>query len=119
MITEEEVRDWVERYLAAWASNEPADIRALFTDDAVYQGRPHDPEAWRGREGIVAGWLDHRDEPGDWSFEWELLGIVDDRALVQGVTLYRDDPDYDNLWVFTLTPDGAASEFTEWAIARP
>jgi ketosteroid isomerase-like protein len=119
MITERDVRDWVERYLVAWTSNEPADIRGLFADDAVYQGRPHDPEAWRGRDAIVAGWLDQRDESGDWTFEWELLGIVDDRALVQGVTRYRDLPDYDNLWVFSLDADGTARDFTEWAIARP
>jgi ketosteroid isomerase-like protein len=119
MTSETDVQQWVERYVAAWQSNEPADIRALFTEDAVYSGRPHDPEAWHGAEAIVAGWLDHRDDADDWSFEYELLGVAGDRAFVQGVTRYSSTSDYDNLWVFTLTPDGAASDFTEWAVARP
>jgi len=115
--TANEVRGWLDSYLRAWASNEPDDIRALFTEDAVYNGRPHDPEAWRGREAIVAGWLEHRDEPGNWSFEAEVLAVDGDRAFVQAVTLYTDGPDYDNLWILSFT-DGRVSEFTEWFMSR-
>jgi hypothetical protein len=118
MTTTTDAQQWVERYIAAWRSNEPADIRSLFTEEALYNGRPRDPKPWRGRETILAGWLDHRDEPDDWSFDYEFVGMIDDRAFVQGVTHYANHPDYDNLWIITLTPDGAASEFTEWAIAR-
>ena len=117
MTTVETVRDWVDGYLRAWASNDPDDVRSLFTDGAVYSGRPHDPDAWRGREGIVAGWLEHRDEPGNWSFEYEVLTVDGDRAFVQAVTLYSDGPDYDNMWIVTFDGD-RASEFTEWYMAR-
>ena len=117
MTSTSDARTWVQSYLLAWSSNEPDDIRALFTEDAVYSGRPHDPEAWRGREAIVAGWLDHRDEPENWSFEYEVIAVDGDRAFVQGVTLYSDGPDYDNLWILSLT-DGRASEFTEWFMSR-
>ena len=118
MITPDGVSRWVAAYQAAWTSNEPDDIRALFTDDAVYNGRPNDPDAWRGADGIVAGWLDHRDEPGDWTFEWNLLGISGDVAYVQNVTGYAELPDYDNLWKIVFDDEGRAREFTEWAMAR-
>ena len=38
--------------------------------------------------------------------------------IVQGRTDYPADKLYDNLWVIRLTPDGRASRFTEWYMAR-
>ncbi|WP_426228043.1 nuclear transport factor 2 family protein [Pseudarthrobacter sp. DSP2-3-2b1] len=115
----EAVRSWMEKYIAAWTTNEPADIRALFTEDAVYETRPHDRDAWRGREQIVDRWLEARDEPEDWIFDWNLLGTDGPLAFVQGFTDYLGDrPVYDNLWVIRLEPDGRASAFTEWFMER-
>ncbi|BAS11552.1 hypothetical protein AHiyo4_49740 [Arthrobacter sp. Hiyo4] len=118
------VRSWMEKYIAAWTSNNPEDIRALFTEEAVYATRPHDADAWRGREQIVAGWLEARDDPGNWTFDWTLLGengpgTDGGLVFVQGFTDYLgDNPSYDNLWVIRLEPDGRASEFTEWFMER-
>lgn len=113
------VRSWVEKYVTAWTSNDPDDIRALFTEDAVYATRPHDPAPWSGREDIVEQWLEARDEPDDWTFEWKLLGVDGDTAFVQGLTTYLNgNPTYDNLFVITFAPDGRASAFTEWFMAR-
>ncbi|MDQ0823576.1 ketosteroid isomerase-like protein [Arthrobacter sp. V4I6] len=110
---------WMQHYITAWNSNEPDDIRALFTEDAEYFTSPHEAEPWRGRERIVEGWVAARDEPGDWSFEWKLLGVDGGRAFVQGRTTYqRDHRSYDNLWVIQLTADGRASSFTEWYMPR-
>ena len=44
------VQAWLDNYRTAWASNEPDDIRALFTEGATYAGGPFDPEPWVGRE---------------------------------------------------------------------
>ena len=65
---------------------------------------------------IVAGWIDNRDEPGDWTFESTVLGTDGDLAFIQGVTDYRaaNRPLYHNLWVVRLADDGRAREFTEW-----
>jgi len=113
------VRSWMEKYISAWTTNEPDDIRALFTEDAVYATRPHDRDPWTGRDRIVDRWLAARDEPEEWTFEWSLLGTDGDLAFVQGYTHYLGDrPSYDNLWVIRLTPDGRASEFTEWFMER-
>ncbi|MBT2522240.1 nuclear transport factor 2 family protein [Arthrobacter sp. ISL-28] len=113
------IRQWMEKYIAAWETNEPEDIQALFTEDAVYATRPYDPDAWRGREQIVDRWIASADEPEDWRFEWSVLGTDGDLAFVQGRTTYLDDrPSYENLWVIRLGPDGRATAFTEWFMER-
>lgn len=47
------VTAWVDGYRAAWASNDPAAIGALFGADAVYRTEPY-ASPWRGRAEIVA-----------------------------------------------------------------
>ncbi|MET1088745.1 MAG: nuclear transport factor 2 family protein [Arthrobacter sp.] len=115
----EHVRAWMDKYQAAWTSNRPEDIRALFTEDAVYETRPNDPHPWKGQDGIVDAWLAARDEPGDWTFTWEVLGTDTDTAFVRGVTVYSGSrTTYDNLWVIRLDSSGRASAFTEWFMER-
>ncbi|MGH2614361.1 MAG: nuclear transport factor 2 family protein [Thermomicrobiales bacterium] len=108
------VASWVERYVRAWKSNAPADVGALFAADARYYQRP-DEEPWRGRAGIVAAWLEHKDEPGNWTFRFEVLGTNGDLAFVRGWTRYQDPPaHYGNLWVLRFDTAGKCAEFTEW-----
>ncbi|MGW9167778.1 nuclear transport factor 2 family protein [Agromyces sp. NPDC055658] len=114
----ERTATWVDGYVRAWRSNDPDDIRALFTDDAIYLLAP-DAEPLRGHEGIVTGWLEHADADGEWSFEWSAVHEASDLALVQGRTEYPAERDYLNLWVIRFAPDGRASEFTEWYMPRP
>ncbi len=112
---------WIENYRKAWLSNDEADIRALFTDDAVYEFRPHDPKPWTGVDAIVSGWLAHPDAPGDTTFEWHPLATEGSTSIVQAVVVYDNRTDrsaYDNLWVITFEPDGRASHFTEWYMER-
>jgi hypothetical protein len=67
----------------------------------------------------VEHWLAGRDEPDDWTFEGELLGVDGGRAFVQGLTSYRGTGRvYDNLWIVQLAADGRASSFTEWYMQR-
>lgn len=109
-----DVEAWVDGYVRAWTTNDPDDIGDLFTDDARYWTAPH-REPWSGRDGIVAGWLDRKDEPGEWEFRYEVLATAGDLGFVQGWTTYTDEGKrYSNLWVIRLAPDGRASEFTEW-----
>lgn len=110
--------DWVAGYVAAWESNDPEQIGALFSDDAVYLTSP-DAEPRRGREQIVAGWLEDLDEPGTWTFDWKLLHEDEGFVVVQGRTEYPAEKDYVNLWIIRLDGDGRATEFTEWYMPRP
>ena len=112
---------WMAAYRKAWESNDPSDIGALFTDDALYYKEPFS-EPVRGRDAIIAMWLEHQDAAGTSTFEWRLL--VDtavtgtgDLAIVQGETGYTTVR-YSNLWVIRLATDDSgvtrATEFTEW-----
>ncbi len=108
------VERWVERYLRAWESNDPADIGALFSDDGRYYTAPF-REPWTGRDAIVDGWLDRRDEPGDWEFRYIVLAVAGELGFVRGWTRYpKDRREYSNLWIIRLDEEGRCSEFTEW-----
>lgn len=105
---------WVGLYTRAWESNDPADIRALFTDDAEYRPRPY-VAPWRGHAEIVDGWLEARDEPGDARFAWTPVVSTDEIGVLEGTTEYtRSGGTYSNLWVIRFAPDGRATSFTEW-----
>ena len=111
--------DWVRRYLIAWRSNQPDDIRALFTEDAVYEYEPSAPPL-RGREAIVDSWTAHPDEPDSWFFEWSIFLERPGLAVVKGHTNYvRRKKRFDNLWVVQLEDNGRATWFTEWFMERP
>lgn len=50
------VQRWLDRYLIAWQSNDPDDIRALFTEDATYAGGPSiRSPGWGARGSSRAG----------------------------------------------------------------
>ena len=106
---------WVRAYMKAWESNDPEEIGALFTEDAKYFTTPY-RKAWAGRQGIVDGWLGRKDQPGTWSFEYEVLIADDQLGVVKGVTRYADpNPDYVNLWLIRLDAGGKhCREFTEY-----
>jgi ketosteroid isomerase-like protein len=106
------VEKWITGYRAAWESNDPDEIGALFTEDALYFNEPFTEPA-RGRQAIVARWLERADDPGTTTFEWKLVAQNGDLAFVQGETDYGVAK-YSNLWVIRLAPSGEVSEFTEW-----
>ena len=111
--TQDPTARWMAGYLEAWSSNDPDQVAALFTADAEYFTDPFG-EPWRGRAGIIAGWLEAADEPGSFTFDWSPLAITPEVSIVQGVTRYTDGPTYSNLWVIRFAADGRAREFTEW-----
>jgi ketosteroid isomerase-like protein len=113
------VHAWIDGYIRAWNSNDPADIRALFTQDAAYYTEPYSAP-WRGRDEIVRRWLDRKDEPGQAEFHWHLLAVASEVAFVQGETSYRTERHtYSNLWVIRLDSQGRCAEFVEWWMRHP
>ena len=112
------VRDWLDRYIAAWRTYDPEAIGSLFTDDATYRYRPFD-EPVRSRQAIVASWLEEPDDPVTWQIECEPLAVNGDLAVARCLTTYGPPGEepvdrYSNIWVIRLTDDGRASDFTEW-----
>jgi ketosteroid isomerase-like protein len=59
---EKDLDRWVAKYRKAWESNDPADIAALWTEDAALYRRP-DEEPVLGRDAIVTAWLEVADAP--------------------------------------------------------
>jgi hypothetical protein len=111
------VSAWIARYRTAWESNAPADIGGLFAETGEYFTEPY-AAPWRGREQIITGWLDHRDEPGETTFEWHPVSITDHIAIIQGETVYPDKT-FSNLWLIRLDDVGQCLQFTEWYMQHP
>lgn len=111
----DQLTTWVENYRLAWESNEPAEIRALFTEDAEYFTEPY-TEPRRGQDAIVETWIENKDEPGEASFTWTPISLTDDGiGVLQAITEYASPRRlYYNLWVVKLARDGRATHFTEW-----
>ena len=102
--------------MKAWNSNDPDDIRALFTEDATYLTGPFDAP-WEGSEEIVRKWVEDKDEPGTTDFRYEVVAIDGDTGVVQGVTDYHEPApprEYGNLWVIRLAADGRATYYLEF-----
>ena len=118
MADKDTVRSWVERYVAAWRSNDSTDITALFTPDATYRTSPFDVPRL-GREAIVRGWLDDKDEPGTWSFTYDVVA-TEPVGVIEGRTVYTEpDREYANIWLIDLDDAGtAARAFTEYYMSR-
>lgn len=112
------VQTWLDGYVVAWRSYDPAEIRALFTEDALYRYRPWEVPL-NGVEEIVASWLENPDQADSWQ-AWYRVEMVDgDRAVAIGETTYVDGTDYANLWVMRFAPDGRCADFTEWFMTMP
>jgi ketosteroid isomerase-like protein len=113
-----DVDGWIARYTAAWTSNEPTDVEALFTEDAEYYTSPvKDP--WRGRDEIMRLWIEHGDQPGSWRFTSETIAVDGDLGVVRANTTYQDGPAYANLWLIRLDDHGRCRSFTEWFMRQP
>jgi hypothetical protein len=108
------INQWVEGYIKAWNSNDPEDIGRLFSDNAKYYTAPF-RRPWTGRHGIISGWLDRKDEPDDFEFRYEVLGVSQKKGFVRGWTKYiKGNRDYSNLWVIQLDDENRCDEFIEW-----
>jgi ketosteroid isomerase-like protein len=122
-----DVERWIADYRRAWSTDDPAQIGALFTDDATYSPFPwpRGENAWHGRDTIVEKWIGHGDSKTGWRFEHEILAVEGDTAVIEGWTDYdrgEGDPwseQYSNIWVIRLADDGRASSFREWWVQRP
>ncbi|MFN2591196.1 MAG: nuclear transport factor 2 family protein, partial [Actinomycetota bacterium] len=98
---------WVEGYRRAWESNDRGDVEALFTPHATYYTEPF-RDGIKGRDAIVADWLNRKDEPGDTEFRYEIRALCDGIGFVRGWAKYFTEPqrEYSNLWEVRLDDEG-------------
>jgi hypothetical protein len=115
--------DWVAAYRRAWETDDPADIAALFIEDATYSPSPFS-ESWRGRDAIVDEWIKRGDAAALPAFEHEIIAADGSVGVIKGLTTYHatdtaPETVYGNLWIVNLAPDGRATSFAEWWVQRP
>jgi hypothetical protein len=112
----ERLDNWMDQYVIAWSTNDEEHIRALFTDDAVYDPQVAGGE-WEGIEEIVTRWQEIDDSEENWDFQWLPLVETDDLAVITGRTNYYEPPAaYRNLFVIRFSEDDRCYDFTEWYI---
>jgi uncharacterized protein (TIGR02246 family) len=116
-----DVQIWLDRYVAAWRSNDAGQIAELFSEDAVYSYRPWDSDdhTIRGRDAIVASWLEEPDEPGTWDAHYEPYAVDGDRAVALGWSRYAatgDAPErtFHNAYVLRFDTEGRCAAFHEF-----
>jgi hypothetical protein len=120
------VSRWLSDYVAAWRSYDAEAIGALFAEDAVYRWHPWDEgdEVARGRDAIVASWLEDEDAPGSWEAEYRPWAVAGSRAAVVGYSRYlatdtAPEAVYDNVFLLQFDDDGRCTEFTDVYMRRP
>ena len=120
-MTHDAVKSWIDAYVDAWRTYDPAAIGALFAEEATYAYHPYDrgEEVVRGREAIVADWLEERDEPGTWEASYRPLVVEGQRAVAQGTTSYTNGDFFWNLWTLRFDEENRCTEFVEWFMVRP
>ena len=77
MLTHDAVQAWLDAYVDAWRTYDPEAIGALFAKDATYAYHPYDKgeEVLRGREAIVADWVEEPDDSCTWEANYRPLVI--------------------------------------------
>jgi ketosteroid isomerase-like protein len=118
-MTHDDVQRWLDRYVEAWRTYDPASIGDLFAENATYRYHAYDPEPVAGRAAIVADWTEEPDEAGTWEARYEPFAVDGDKAVAVGTSRYLD-PDgserttYYNCWTLRFDADGRCVDFTEY-----
>jgi len=112
------VQVWLDNYVEAWRTYEPAKIGNLFSEDALYFYRPFD-DPLRGRAAIMADWLAEPNAPGCWEARYVPVAVEGLVGVAQGRTRYlRSDGtierEFDNIFVLHFDEAGRCTRFTEW-----
>jgi ketosteroid isomerase-like protein len=127
-MTHEDVQAWLDRYVAAWRSYDPAAIGDLFSEDAEYRYHPYD-EPERGRATIVTDWVEPaggastKDAPDSWDARYEPYVVEGDRAVATGWSRYfaaGDTPEklYHNVYLLEFDGEGRCRSFIEYYVLQ-
>lgn len=116
------VQVWLDNYIDAWRTYDPAKIGDLFSEDALYFFSPFDDPV-RGRDAIVANWLEEPDAPNSWEASYSAVAVEGTVAVANGRTYYLN-PDgstareLDNIFIIEFDADARCNRFREWFMER-
>ena len=111
----DDLRTWLDRYFAAWRSNDPAEVQALFAPDAVYSYGPFRDEV-RGRDEIVRRWVEGGVRPG-LRTAFEPLAVTGARGVAHWRVSFDDGEgrtELDGILVLDLDDAGRCVLHREW-----
>jgi len=124
MVDTSAIDRWLEGYVEAWSTDDPADIAPLFATDAIYYTTPFS-QPHVGADDIVSWWREQGDSGTGWTFVYDVVAREGDLHVVRGVTRYPAGAEdeaakiYHNIWLVTLNAEGRATEFVEyWMLQR-
>ena len=131
-IDPEAAAEWLQAYVAAWKTYDPAEISALFSAGVEYRYHPYD-EPIVGRDDVIASWLgesngsdaSERDAPGTYEASYVPIAVDGDRVVATGISTYLEHPGgpvakvFHNCFVIEFDEDGRCREFTEWFMQQP
>jgi hypothetical protein len=117
------VATWMDAYGRAWLSNSPAEVAALFAENAVYHVSPfQDP--WVGRDAIVQEWVSDPEGQESVRFDHQPLALTGDVGVAHWSVSFitrADEPtlvEMDGVLVLRFDPDGRCREHREWYVRR-
>ncbi len=115
-----DAQDWLDRYVAAWRSNDPEQIAGLFSEDVSYRYHPYD-EPVEGREAVVRSWLDEPDDPESWEAHYTPFAVEGNRVVATGESRYfasEDKPErlYHNCFLIEFDDRNRCRSFTEYYV---
>jgi len=113
------VEAWMEGYRRAWVANDPDQVEALFTPDAVYAHDAFQPP-WNGRDEIIRRWTAGISQ--DVEMDARVWAVDGDLALVHWDVTTRNhgDPvavEYDGVIVLRFDGD-RCRDLREWFFRR-
>ena len=114
----ESLQAWLDKYVEAWRTYEPSQIKDLFSEDALYFYSPFDDPV-RGREAIVSAWLAEPDPAGSWEAHYAPVAVEGNVGIAQGRTHYPPrgggvERKFDNIFVMHFDEAGRCARFTAW-----
>jgi hypothetical protein len=119
MVNMQQVQQWLDDYVSAWKTYDKAAIGALFSEEAEYRYNPYD-EPVRGREAIIAEWLDDPDAPNTYSAHYAPIAVNGNTAVTHGESIYYKsdgktiERKFDNIFVLKFDDEGRCEDFCEW-----
>jgi uncharacterized protein (TIGR02246 family) len=118
VLTELQLRSWLDAYGAAWETRDPDAAADLFADDVEYYETPFGQPA-RGREGVRAYWAGATGNQRDVSFAHDILAVTGNRGLARwrveftrvssGTTVRLD-----GVFLLEFGDDGRCRSLREW-----
>ena len=117
-MTRDDVQRWLDAYVEAWRTYDPAAIGDLFSVDVSYRYQPYrDPVV--GRDAVVADWTEDPDAAGSWEAHYEPYAVDGERAVAVGESRYlKEDGSlltlFYNVWLLRFDGEGRCSEFVEY-----